>query len=275
MGSDQVGFQRRGEPEPHAEPSWTLWFLLALGIFRLVLPYLALLRWPLVWPVLISVGAGYLPNVDSTFSLSRTLGFLPFFVLGWWVHEHDLVNRLRLIDFRPWWLRAIALLVFAVDGFIAWNWVNVWKGVDLDTWFFYNDSYSDLGSQEWWSGGIRLLLIVIGLVLSVAFFALIPEEATGGRSSGSTRCMSTCCTRSCCTRSANRAFCATRSRPGSGCRASSCFRSRSPSLLPPSPCAGCSGPWSNRGHAGCSSDERLAETSRREDPTGSRRPRDR
>ena len=53
-------------------PSWTLWFLLALAIFRLVLPYLALLRWPLLWTLLISIGAGYLPNIDSTFSLSRT-----------------------------------------------------------------------------------------------------------------------------------------------------------------------------------------------------------
>ena len=37
-----------GEATPNfSQPSWTLWFLLALGIFRLVLPYLALLRWPL------------------------------------------------------------------------------------------------------------------------------------------------------------------------------------------------------------------------------------
>lgn len=72
-----------GETTPNpTQPSWTLWFLLALGIFRLVLPYLALLRWPLLWTVVISVGAGYLPNVDSTFSLSRTLGLLPFFTLG-------------------------------------------------------------------------------------------------------------------------------------------------------------------------------------------------
>lgn len=166
-----------GEANPNlTQPSWTLWFLLALGIFRLVLPYLALLRWPLLWALLISVGAGYLPNVDSTFSLSRTLGFLPFFVLGWWVREHDLVSRLRLIDFRPWWLRALAVLVFAVNGFIAWNWIGVWKSVDLNTWFFYNDSYAALGAQAWWSGGIRLLLIVIGLLLSVAFFALIPRS---------------------------------------------------------------------------------------------------
>ena len=60
----------QANPNP-TQPSWTLWFLLALGIFRLVLPYLALLRWPLLWTVVISVVAGYLPNIDSTLSLSR------------------------------------------------------------------------------------------------------------------------------------------------------------------------------------------------------------
>ncbi|MGP6171338.1 acyltransferase family protein [Microbacterium sp. A196] len=165
-----------GRADPNlTQPSWTLWFLLALGIFRLVLPYLALLHWPLVWAVLISVGAGYLPNVDSTFSLSRTLGFLPFFVLGWWVHEKDLVNRLRLIDARPWWLRAIAVAAFVAVGFVAWNWVDLWKSIDLDNWFFYDDSYAALGAQAWWSGGIRLVLIALGFILSIAFFALIPR----------------------------------------------------------------------------------------------------
>ncbi|MGM7666125.1 acyltransferase family protein [Microbacterium sp. A93] len=168
-----------GQANPNiTEPSWTLWFLLALGIFRLVLPYLALLRWPLVWSLLISIGAGYLNNVDSTFSLSRTLGFLPFFVLGWWLREHDVVDRFRLIDFRPWWLRLIAVLIFAVDAFIAWNWVELWASIDLDKWFFYNDTYADLGGDEWWSGGIRLLLIAIGLLLSAAFFVLIPRRTT-------------------------------------------------------------------------------------------------
>ena len=52
-----------GQANPNlTQPSWTLWFLLALGIFRLVLPYLALLRWPLLWTVVISIGAGYLPE---------------------------------------------------------------------------------------------------------------------------------------------------------------------------------------------------------------------
>lgn len=166
-----------GKGEPNlTQPSWTLWFLLALGIFRLVLPYLALLRRPLLWSIAISIGAGYLTNVDSTFSLSRTLGFLPFFVLGWWLREHDLVNRLRLIDFRPWWLRVLAVAVLAVDGWIAWNWLAVWQEMDLTTWFFYVSSYADLGVTAWWAGAVRLAVMAAGFVLSAAFFILIPRR---------------------------------------------------------------------------------------------------
>ena len=117
-----------GQANPNlTEPSWTLWFLLALGIFRLVLPYLALLRWPLLWTVVISIGAGYLPNIDSTFSLSRTLGLLPFFTLGWWLREHDIVERLGLLRHAPWWVPSPRPRRSLVAGWAAWFFVDVWR----------------------------------------------------------------------------------------------------------------------------------------------------
>ncbi|MGJ0387915.1 acyltransferase family protein [Microbacterium sp. CGR1] len=165
-----------GQADPNfTKPSWTLWFLLALGIFRLVLPYLALLRWPLLWTVIISIGVGYLPNVDSTFSLSRTLGLLPFFALGWWLRERDIVARLRLLDVRPWWIRIASILVLAAAGFAAWNWIDVWKEFDLRHWLFYEDAYADLGGEQWWAGGVRIALMLLAVLLSAAFFTLIPR----------------------------------------------------------------------------------------------------
>ncbi|MDO5663513.1 MAG: acyltransferase family protein [Brachybacterium sp.] len=166
----------QANPNP-TQPSWTLWFLLALGIFRLVLPYLALLRRPLLWSLAISIGVGYLTNVDSTFSLSRTLGLLFFFTLGWWMREHDIVRRFGLIDFRPWWLRTSAVAVLAFWGFACWFWLPLWQEMDLRHWFFYDDSYADLGGEQWWAGGIRLALMLLALVLSAAFFALVPRRA--------------------------------------------------------------------------------------------------
>ncbi len=165
----------QANPNP-TQPSWTLWFLLALGIFRLILPYLALLRWPLVWTVAISIGVGYLPNVDSTFSLSRTLGLLPFFAFGWWLREHDIVDRLRLLDFRPWWLRFAAFALLAATGWAAWRWIDVWQAVDLRHWLFYEDAYADLGGEQWWAGGVRIGLMLLAVALSAAFFVLIPRS---------------------------------------------------------------------------------------------------
>ncbi|WP_396668563.1 acyltransferase family protein [Microbacterium sp. R86528] len=168
-----------GRADPNiTKPSWTLWFLLALGIFRLVLPYLALLRWPLLWTIAISVGAGYLTNLGDTFSLARTLGLLPFFTLGWWLSEHQIVDRLRLLERRPWWTYVTAIGVFAIAGWAAWNFVELWNAVNLRHWLFYDDSYADMGGTQWWAGGVRLALMGIALVLSLAFFVLVPLRST-------------------------------------------------------------------------------------------------
>jgi fucose 4-O-acetylase-like acetyltransferase len=159
-------------------PSWTLWFLLALGIFRLLLPYLALVKWPLFWAVFFSVGVGYLNNVDSTFSLSRAIGILPFFVLGWKLKQWGLVEKWRLVEKPTWFIRAGAIAVFGV-----WLWVIVanikfFRAVDLRFWFFYDDSYRGLGEGEWWAGAVRLGLIALAVLLSAAFFVLIPRSET-------------------------------------------------------------------------------------------------
>ena len=165
-----------GEADPNlTTASWTLWFLLALGIFRLVLPYIALLRWPLVWTVLISVCAGYLPNLDDTFSLARTLGLLPFFTLGWWLNEHRIVDRMRVLERRSPWVTGSACAALATAGWAAWFFVDLWEAMNLREWLFYDASYDDLGGTQWWAGGVRLMLMAVALVLSIAFFYVLPR----------------------------------------------------------------------------------------------------
>ncbi|GAA3206458.1 acyltransferase family protein [Microbacterium terregens] len=165
-----------GQANPNlTQPSWTLWFLLALGIFRLVLPYLALLRWPLLWTIVISIGAGYLPNIDSTLSLSRTLGLLFFFTLGWWLRDRDVVERLGLLRSRPWWVFASSAVVLVVAGWLAWFFADVWRSMNLRQWLFYDENYSSIGGTEWWAGGVRLALMGVALVLATAFFAVLPR----------------------------------------------------------------------------------------------------
>jgi fucose 4-O-acetylase-like acetyltransferase len=158
------------------QPSWTLWFLLALGIFRLVLPYLGLIRWPLAWALLLSVAIGYYGNVDSTFSLSRAIGILPFFVLGWKARDWRIVDRWLLAERLTWWVRGLALAI--VGGWLAVVvlFQEQFREIDLRFWFFYDDSYRGLGEDQWWAGIVRFGLIGLAILLSAAFLVLVPRK---------------------------------------------------------------------------------------------------
>ncbi len=159
-------------------PSWTLWFLLALGIFRLILPYLALLRWPLLWALVFSIGVGYFDNVDSTFSLSRAIGLLPFFVLGWQLRHWRVIDRWRTAERVVWPVRAAAILIFGAWLAVTASFVEAFRAIDLRFWFFYNDSYHGLGEDQWWAGVVRLGLILLAVLLSACFFVLVPRRQT-------------------------------------------------------------------------------------------------
>ncbi|MHC5796915.1 acyltransferase family protein [Lacisediminihabitans sp. FW035] len=158
-------------------PHWTLWFLLALGVFRLVLPYLVLLRYPLLWSVLFSVGVGYFSNVDSTFSLSRAIGILPFFVLGWQLRQWKLVEKWHVIEKQTWLIRGIAMAIFVAWAAVLVIFIDFWKSIDVH-WLFYDDSYDGLGQSDWWAGFVRLAFLLLAALLSAAFFVLVPRSET-------------------------------------------------------------------------------------------------
>lgn len=160
------------------QPSWTLWFLLALAIFRVGLPYLALLRWPLAWAVVASVGVGYLSNVDSTFSLSRAIGILPFFVAGWQLRESGVVERWMRWGAGVWAARLAAAGVLVAWAGVVLVHIEEFRRLDLRSWFFYDDSYAALGEDQWWAGAVRLGLIALAAVLTAAFLVLIPRRET-------------------------------------------------------------------------------------------------
>ncbi|PPH94033.1 acyltransferase family protein [Rathayibacter sp. AY1D5] len=166
------------------KPSWTLWFLLALGIFRLVLPYLALLRWPLLISVVLAVGVSYYDNIDSTFSLARAIGILPFFVFGWRLRGFAPGGRSavdRWLDQPPSRVllaRILAVVLFAVTAVVMTVNIEAFRAADLRYWFFYDRPYDALGETQWWAGLVRLALMAGAVVLSLALFALVPRRRT-------------------------------------------------------------------------------------------------
>ncbi|GAA2040325.1 acyltransferase family protein [Agromyces tropicus] len=163
----------------YTSPSWTLWFLIALAIWRIVLPYLVLLRYPLIIAIVISIGAGYTTEIDSTLALTRTFGMLPFFVFGWKLRQWRITDRwLELSTAATWRWRAGAIALFAVLLVALPAAIETWRDLRLRRFMLYDESYVAIGYDEPWSGAIRLFLLLLALLLAVAFLILMPRRTT-------------------------------------------------------------------------------------------------
>ncbi|MEJ3403457.1 acyltransferase family protein [Rathayibacter sp. YIM 133350] len=163
----------------YATASWTLWFLIALAVWRIVLPYLVLLRWPLTISIIVSVFVGYFPSIDSTFALSRTIGLLPFFVFGWALRQRQITGRWLALPPRVVWRwRAGALALFAVLAvLIALN-ITALRTAQIRQFLLYDLAYPAIGYDAAWAGALRLGLILLAIVLVLAFLMLMPRRPT-------------------------------------------------------------------------------------------------
>jgi len=90
-------------------PSWTLWFLVTLVTMRVLLPYIAMLRFPLITTTAVALAAGLSPMIGTQFSASRSLALLPFFVLGWRLRQAG-------VGERSWFLAPTVLLRIAAGA---------------------------------------------------------------------------------------------------------------------------------------------------------------
>ncbi|MDJ0378905.1 acyltransferase family protein [Cryobacterium sp. PH31-L1] len=170
----------------YSTASWTLWFLLALLVWRIALPYLVLLRYPLTISILISIGAGYISSIDGTFTLARTLGLLPFFVFGWKLRQWLLTDTwLELRTAMVWRWRAGALGLFAVLYLLIALNIDTLRALQVRRFLLYDESYATFDYSSWWAGGIRLVVMVLAFALIMAFLMLIPRRTTWFTSLGS------------------------------------------------------------------------------------------
>jgi fucose 4-O-acetylase-like acetyltransferase len=163
----------------YAVPSWTLWFLLALAIWRIGLPYLALLKQPLLISVVISVASGYLPEIGGVFALDRTLALLPFFVLGWQLRQLPLTGLwLKASTRTVVVVRAVAVAVFAALAVAIALTLPALRDLKVRRFLLFEEGYPAFGYDQWWAGAIRLGVIVLAGVLILAFLVLMPRSAT-------------------------------------------------------------------------------------------------
>lgn len=152
------------------DPSYAMWFLCALFIWRLSAPL-----WRALEPsaaiaiaVVISVLSGTM-SLPEVLDLHRTLGFLPFFVVG-------LVLPLdRYLAFiRTNFARALAvpalLALFAFSSVLLRYYSNKW--------LYFAQEYGEFGVGDVMGVAARSVTLLAAFALVTAFFALVPQRRT-------------------------------------------------------------------------------------------------
>ncbi|MFW2513064.1 acyltransferase family protein [Demequina sp. SO4-13] len=145
-------------------PAWTLWYLMALLVWRIAAP--ALQKIPVAAAVGLAVAGSLLIGmvgwVGSELSLSRIVAFLPFFVAGltwrdsWWP------------ELRRTGVRVAAATALAVA--FAWSW-RTQEDLNRST-LFLSSGYEDLGVWEPLGLAQRALVLAIGGALTVSVLSL-------------------------------------------------------------------------------------------------------
>ena len=100
-------------------PGWTLWYLYCMFIWRLLLPDLVKVRRILILSFIIGIFSGFLTEFGTYMAMARTLGFLPYFLAGYFTTP-ERIQQLRKIPFR----KIISLGIIAFGIITAYFWTT-------------------------------------------------------------------------------------------------------------------------------------------------------
>ncbi len=149
-----------------ATPYWLLWYLPSLACWRLMLPFFARLRFKLLLAAGVTLAAGWAGDLGYYLSLSRTLVFFPFFLLGW-----QFVPAWRKQSATPFIRTSAGLFLLALLA------LSFARHPDPH-WLYGSYGYSDLDVGAVAGAGLRALQLAGACLAGLAVLALMPRRHT-------------------------------------------------------------------------------------------------
>jgi fucose 4-O-acetylase-like acetyltransferase len=153
-----------GEPVPTDTglmvPYWVLWFLVALTIWRLLVPVLRSLRWPVATTLVVATVLALVADLPPEWSIDRVIVLLPFFTAGL------VLNRTRLQVLRSRTSRLVGVGVLVVSAP-----VSVWVAQLPDDFRFFSDAVESMSDVPAFLG-----MYAIAAAMTAAVLALTPSS---------------------------------------------------------------------------------------------------
>lgn len=146
------------------------WFLLTLLFLRLIMPELLRVRHLLPLSLLLALAIGFDSFFGRTLSLSRTVCFLPFYLLGYYCSREQLM-RVRRVPVP-------AALLCGITGSFLTLWLTELMSPDKDSShpFQLVNSYATQGLSPSQGLTFRLAIYLIAPLLGVLLLRLCPQK---------------------------------------------------------------------------------------------------
>ncbi len=77
------------------EPIFSYWYLIALVVWRLTAHHIAKFRTINIILFAVSLFIGFFPSIDNHFAVARTIGFYPFYMMGYKLSETESSNLIK------------------------------------------------------------------------------------------------------------------------------------------------------------------------------------
>ena len=158
-------------------PTYVFWYLLSLFFWRITIGFVSKVRFSFMMLLLLALYVGCFHEVDRFLSISRTLVFYPFFYLGFWLSERQMI---KLRSYSKW-----VAIVLVLTGFGVTLYLNMTGKIPVKT-------YENL--QCYYCSGIgngmgimtRLFEILVSIAIVLGVLMLIPDKkyrftSVGGR----------------------------------------------------------------------------------------------
>jgi fucose 4-O-acetylase-like acetyltransferase len=148
------------------DPYWTLWFLLSMVLWNVLLFVFARIKYPLVIALALGLVAGYVQDIGTFFSLSRTFVFFPVFLLGYYLKKEHFYALLRP-DVR------IGAGIIFLSMMISYYFFFPDAAKE---WLLASSSYEELGVGVEQAIVIRLLMYGLMFIATFSFMAMVPRR---------------------------------------------------------------------------------------------------
>lgn len=148
-------------------PGWALWYLLSMFFWKLFLIDLVRIRYIIPLSILVGLFSGLFSEFDTTLSLSRTLVFFPFFLVGYFTDKKYLFTFKRPLQLFSF---CMILLAFSFASIISY--FNI---IPIE--FLYGSESFKMTTVPIWIGLMgRLVMYIIGFSFVFLLAKIIPNK---------------------------------------------------------------------------------------------------